>query len=106
MNTYRNSRSAIVPAGGRARRMTKTRIRHALLGLWLTLALGAAPAEPKKTDPPDLARWIDEQIDAKLAAKKVSPAPLADDAEFVRRVYLDLTGVIPSADAAVAFFKS
>jgi hypothetical protein len=30
-------------------------------------------------------------------------APLADDAEFMRRVSLDTTGIIPSADAARAF---
>jgi hypothetical protein len=32
-------------------------------------------------------------------------APLATDEEFLRRVYLDLTGTIPTSDAARAFFK-
>src|SRR5262249_49918339 len=29
-----------------------------------------------------------------------------DDAEFIRRVYLDITGVIPTADKVVAFLDS
>ena len=33
-------------------------------------------------------------------------SPLAEDAEFLRRVALDLTGVIPSADRAAAFLDS
>src|SRR5262249_43508750 len=32
----------------------------------------------------------------RLAEKEVPPAPLSDDAEFIRRVYLDLAGCIPS----------
>ena len=38
---------------------------------------------------------IDERINEHLAAAKIEPAPLAADAEFLRRVYLDLTGVVP-----------
>ncbi len=30
-------------------------------------------------------------------------APVSDDAEFVRRIYLDITGIIPTADEARAF---
>jgi hypothetical protein len=43
-----------------------------------------------------LASLIDKHIDARLAAEGVPPAAIADDAEFLRRVYLDLTGRIPS----------
>ena len=42
-----------------------------------------------------MVRKIDERINERLAAAKIEPAPLADDAEFLRRVYLDLTGVVP-----------
>jgi hypothetical protein len=64
----------------------------------------AAPAKP--LDPAALARLIDEQIDRRLAEAKVNPAPLASDAEFLRRVYLDLTGVIPTPEKARAFLDS
>jgi hypothetical protein len=48
---------------------------------------------------------IDQRIAAVWAAKKIKPVPLADDAEFLRRVYLDLIGRIPSVDEARAFFN-
>lgn len=44
---------------------------------------------------------IDELVRAKAMGKAFSP--LADDAEFVRRVYLDLAGRIPTTSEARAF---
>ena len=43
---------------------------------------------------------IDRHIDAAL---DYDPAPTASDAEFLRRVYLDLTGMIPPVDVAREF---
>jgi hypothetical protein len=53
-----------------------------------------------------LAGHIDQAIDARLGAEKVAPSPRCDDAEFIRRVYLDITGHIPPADKAAAFLDS
>ncbi|MBM3983804.1 MAG: DUF1549 domain-containing protein, partial [Planctomycetes bacterium] len=39
---------------------------------------------------------IDHYVDQKLQGAKVTPAPQADDATFVRRLYLDLAGRIPT----------
>jgi WD40 repeat protein len=39
---------------------------------------------------------IDELVAAKLQRTKTLPSPLANDYEFVRRVYLDLTGLPPT----------
>ncbi len=50
-----------------------------------------------------LAARIDEHIAAKYRAHKAVPAPLADDAERVRRLHLDLTGRIPDILAARDF---
>jgi hypothetical protein len=66
------------------------------------LALLVAPAVAGTAVP--LHERIDEAIDAQAREQKVSAAPPADDAEFLRRVYLDLTGAIPTADQARAFF--
>src|SRR4051812_43843873 len=57
-------------------------------------------------DAPALTSLIDKAIQDRLSAEKATPVPLADDAEFLRRVYLDITGVIPPADKVVAFLDS
>src|SRR5688572_30778090 len=70
------------------------------IAVLLTTALAPVLLAAKEQDPVATARTamirkIDERINERLAAAKIEPAPLADDAEFLRRVYLDLTGVVP-----------
>ena len=66
-----------------------------------------APAKPytKPIAQPmsDVIRFIDEQITTKLTSEKLTPSGPANDAEFLRRVYLDLTGVIPTAEQTRTF---
>ncbi len=47
--------------------------------------------------------FIDKLVDAKLRRMKIRPAPLCTDAEFMRRVSLDLTGLPPTPDRVRAF---
>lgn len=47
--------------------------------------------------------YIDQHIDAKLQKLHIEPSPLATDAEFLRRVSLDLTGQLPTAEETRAF---
>jgi hypothetical protein len=49
--------------------------------------------------------YIDRLVDAKLQRMKALPAPLAGDGDFLRRVFLDLTGIPPTADQARAFLQ-
>ena len=49
--------------------------------------------------------YIDQKIDAKLERLKIQPSPVVDDATFLRRVSLDLTGQIPTPDAVLAFLS-
>ncbi len=74
-----------------------------LMGL-LALLMGAdAPAwgtaPPARNslllDESTLAARVDELISARWAVDRVQPAPPATDAEFLRRVHLDLSGKIP-----------
>lgn len=70
---------------------------------WLLLVgIVLAPAMSVFADEPLHSR-VDALIDAKLAGKPVA-AP-ADDAEFLRRVFLDFGGRIPSATEAREFLK-
>src|SRR5262245_6929227 len=53
-------------------------------------SLCAAPPDPQV-----LAKRIDDRLAEKWHASNVQPAPRADDAEFMRRASLDLTGRVP-----------
>jgi hypothetical protein len=82
----------------------------ALAGALLLLAATPARAEPPKARQTEtdraaaaLAAKIDERFAKRWKDREVQPAPPADDAEFLRRVYLDLAGRIPSAGEARRF---
>ncbi|HTK73622.1 MAG TPA: DUF1553 domain-containing protein [Gemmataceae bacterium] len=51
----------------------------------------------------ELTRKINESIAARQTALGIRPSPLADDSEYLRRVYLDLAGRIPGADEVGTF---
>jgi hypothetical protein len=54
----------------------------------------------------ELARLIDRQVLAGLDTAGLKSAPPADDAEFLRRAFLDLHGVVPAAERVPQFLNS
>lgn len=69
-----------------------------LMVLWVVLSSAVRGEEPAPAEP------LHARIDALIEAKRVGPpAALVGDAEFLRRVSLDLTGAPPSVDALRAF---
>jgi len=58
-----------------------------------------APRTPSATGPYALAAVIDREIDKALRDAKITSSPAAGDAEFFRRVHLDLIGRIPALSA-------
>ncbi|HND51070.1 MAG TPA: DUF1549 domain-containing protein [Pirellulaceae bacterium] len=52
---------------------------------------------------PPAHNFIDELVDVKLQRTKTLPSDLCSDADFLRRVYLDLVGIPPTADEVRAF---
>jgi hypothetical protein len=59
----------------------------------------AAPVDPVSF----VAAAIDRQIAARWTEENVEPAPPADDAEFLRRTFLNIAGRIPTASEAQQF---
>lgn len=64
----------------------------------LTSAVAPPPAPTGMT-----AADVDAAIRAAWAKEGLTPAPTIDDARFLRRAYLDVTGVIPPLDVVTAF---
>jgi hypothetical protein len=91
---------------GRSRSGTRLGLAIALL-LLSTVAARARPGDvagaKTAADAQALAASIDERLARHWKANKVQPAPAAHDAQFLRRVYLDLIGRIPSAGEARHF---
>jgi len=78
---------------------------------WLTRVLiafavvTAAGRESRAGEPAaaELAALIDRHVEARLKTERVLPAEPSGEAEFLRRVYLDLHGVVPTAEQAARF---
>jgi hypothetical protein len=85
-------------ASARRRALAMTRWGAGLVAAAVLLTAGpsARAAAPAVLDTRALAERIDQHLFTAHAAAKVQPAPLADDAEYLRRVWLDLGGRIPS----------
>lgn len=92
-------------------------MRHSMrvLSLAFALVLGvstgaivcAADAQPQLLgEDKAIADVVDHYVDQKLKEKKVAPAGLASDANFIRRVTLDLAGRIPTPGEVSEFVSS
>ena len=55
---------------------------------------------------PAVTNFIDDAVFAQLQRLKINPAEVCDDTTFLRRAYLDLTGLIPPIDIATAFIAA
>jgi hypothetical protein len=62
--------------------------------------VGSAAAQNK------LSKEIDRLVQEKLDKAKIPASPRADDAEFLRRVHLDITGRIPTYEQTTSFLAS
>src|SRR4051794_32561732 len=67
-----------------------------LVAALLALSL---PAQARELAPAD----VDKLLAAEWKKAHVQPAPAADDARFLRRIWLDLAGTIPPPEAVQAF---
>ena len=79
-----------------------TRSRVLLAGAIFAMSL--LPVSANADDAP-LHQLIDQNIDAALTEQKLTAAAPTSDAEFLRRIYLDLTGTIPDPKTARTFIE-
>jgi hypothetical protein len=61
----------------------------------------SAPADPVA----HLASAIDHEVAARWTEEQLEPAPAADDAEYLRRTYLNIVGRIPSCSEVQMFLE-
>ena len=63
------------------------------------------PENPKFSWPEEAkpVNYVDETVFARLKQLQISPSDLADDSVFLRRLYLDLTGLPPDAEVTASF---
>lgn len=83
----------------------------------VVLAVAALPASAADAKPrskaavfttgssDELIRFINERVRQTWQDNEVEPSPVADDAEWIRRVYLDVVGHIPPADEVEKFLE-
>lgn len=64
---------------------------------WLERVPGFTWSQPPANN------YIDEKVFAKLQHLSIQPSELCGDGEFLRRVYLDVLGKLPTVDEAKAF---
>jgi hypothetical protein len=96
--------SSVAGVGGS--RMGDKHLMRCLALVLLALVIAAAmgrQAWAGEVDAVELASLIDRHIDSRLSSEGVRAGEPAGDAEFLRRVYLDLHGVIPMREQAERF---
>lgn len=75
--------------------------------LFLTAGVSQADEKEAKTrDPAAVAKAIDRELEKRLTQEKIPTSAIASDGEFLRRVYVDITGRIPTAEQAATFLDS
>jgi Protein of unknown function (DUF1549)/Protein of unknown function (DUF1553) len=91
----------------RALRAGETAIMVRTLGKAVAVRV-AVVAQPPRANYPETpcANFIDDLVVAKLKRINIVPSQLSSDREFLRRVYLDTVGVLPSLEETRAFMEA
>lgn len=86
--------------------MSRSRTRSNLV-ICTVLAIvgiaGSSELQVRGGDPAEVAGQIDQKIEAELQANASPLAPLTSDEDYLRRVSLDITGTIPTAEEVTRF---
>ena len=95
-----DSKTALATVRRRGQHVVIARFLTKVVPLQLTLPLSDTPvdltSEPRRS-------FIDDEVLKSLAVLRLPVSPPADDATFLRRVRIDLTGTLPSRDEVENF---
>lgn len=91
----------------KAERVGETAIMVRTMGLAKAVEIMVVE-DPPRRDYPRVSRtnYVDDFVFDKLRKMNVIPSELSSDEEFVRRVYLDTIGVLPTVEETRAFLES
>jgi hypothetical protein len=102
-NAAKISADGSVEAGERGEAFVMARFHTFTIGVpFITLPKGLQFAWP---NPPE-ANYIDTLVNNKLKKLRIEPSGVCDDATFVRRVYLDIIGELPTPEEYARFMVS
>jgi hypothetical protein len=90
----------VVTAGDTGETAIVARFERVFAATGVMVVKADATFTPTKADSPN---FIDKHVIDKLNRLKITPSALANDEEFLRRVYLDMIGVQPKPDEIKAF---
>ena len=100
-STAKVSDTGVITAGQRGEAFVMARFDTFTVGAQVIVV----PKDSTFEYPKDLARhnYIDDLVDAKLKKLRISPSAVCDDATFLRRVSLDITGTLPAPEQVKKF---
>jgi hypothetical protein len=95
------SEDGLITAGQRGEAFVMARFEAFNVGAQVLVI----PKDLPYTWPSDIAEYnyVDTLINTKLKKLRIIPSPLCDDATFLRRAYLDITGTVPSTEVVRKF---
>jgi hypothetical protein len=98
--TAKVSSAGLVTSGRRGEAFVMARYDTITVGTPLVvIPEGLAFTYPKSAP----GTWVDEFVDRKLESLRIAPSAVCDDETFLRRVTLDMIGLIPTPEERAAF---
>lgn len=106
--TSSDSSAVVVDEAGEATRVEKSRGQAAITVRYLehmatSDVVSVADIDNYTWPSPPEANYVDELVHRKLRQLKYAPSSRSTDSEFIRRVTLDVTGLLPTPDETQAF---
>jgi hypothetical protein len=93
----------VITAGSRGEAFIMARFSTYTVGSHFVVLPKGLQWEQKPTP---IRNYIDELVQAKLQQLRMDPAPRCSDEVFLRRVFIDLTGLLPTEDEYQRFMSS